>query len=243
MLRWDMQAMLTEYADQPYRAVAEARSIWIGELRSLDWLPWRVEYGNARNMDVYLRPTYKEHMSSLGSTNRYCLIEDDGHKVTPAEEIPGGDTVYAKSRSTLAYGVKTHIAHEPSTGNLSALKYNSPRLRASTREQHCVSLPDISVITATPSPPCAKMQRVSRKVEVAKAVQNRYMYKRNLYEECGWPKQFNGDEFEKRRCLLEEEHHDLIKRLGPQAMQISNTEQGSHLREWYKQKAGVHAAQ
>lgn len=125
-------------------------------------------------MNVYSRPAYKQHMSSLGSTNRYCLVEDDDQG-----------------------GLEQHI--EPSGEN------------------------------------------VTRKLEIAKAVQNRYIYKRNLYEDCGWPTDFDGEEFERRQAELDEEFYYLMGELGPRGMHIQDLEDGKRLREWYREKAGHNA--
>lgn len=85
---------------------------------------------------------------------------------------------------------------------------------------------------------CFKAERVNRRLEYAKAVQNVYLWKRNLYESCGWPNNFRGDEFEERRASLQSELFDLMEILGPQGMRVQNMEQGRYLREWYRQKAG-----
>ena len=181
MGRWDSQNHY-DYSDQPFRSPMESREILVGELRSLDWLPWRVSYGGVESMSIYSRPTYKQHMSSLGSTNRYSLIEAEDGSHKSSERTPGKQ----RPRSLMS-------------------------------------------------------DRVNQRLEVAKAVQNRFHYKRNLYKECGWADNFRGDEFEERRRLLEKEHYDLMLHLGRQAMRIQDIEQGGCLREWYREKAGVNA--
>lgn len=85
---------------------------------------------------------------------------------------------------------------------------------------------------------CFKAERVNRRLEHAKAVQNAYMWKRNLYESCGWPNNFRGDEFEERQASSQKELYDLMGILGPEGMRIQNMEEGRYLREWYRQKAG-----
>ncbi|KAL1301743.1 hypothetical protein AAFC00_005946 [Neodothiora populina] len=176
MVRWDPQAQFGDFSDQPHRSPGEVMRLLVGELRSLDWLPWRVEHGHVRSMNIYSRPTYKQHMSSLGSTNRYSAIEDDrGINNGPEEESEIDNTFY------------------------------------------------------------------SERVAAAKAAQNRYMYKRNLYEECGWPDNFRGEEFERRKEALETEWIDLVSGLGLQSMHCLTQKEGSKLRDWYKEKAGSRA--
>lgn len=156
-----------------------------GEIESLDWLPWRVEVPGVERMDIYNRPSMKQHMSSLGTNNRYSVIENDENESE----------------------------------------------RAPTRE----GFPKRNSL------PKSEDQRVAHKLEVARAVTNIYQYKRRLYQECGWPHAFRGDEFERRRQELEKEHYEMMERLGPGGLQIQNMEQGESLRQWYEEKAGEKA--
>ena len=187
MVRWDSQNSY-EYADQPYRPPHDGRDIMVGDIRSLDWLPWRFKYGHFHGINIYTRPSLKQHLSSRGATNRHSLIDGEGD-----EDL--------------------------------TMSHDSPREV------------EIDWTTMEDSRGLA-----NRKMEIARAVQDRYHYKRNLYQDCGWPNHFQGEEFEKRRLLLEKEHYDLIGILGPQAMRIQDMCEGRHLRAWYKQKAGANAA-
>lgn len=157
------------------RAPLNGLDVWRGELTSLDWVPWRVDHARSQHMNVYMRPHYKQHLSSLGGSNRYCVVEDneDG-EVSPDAATPVDGTI-------------------------------------------------------------------SRKLEIAKAVQNRYMYKRRLFEECGWPHAFRAEEFERRRLEIEKDFYDLISEVSPKGMCIQDLEAGRRLREWYKKQAGSYA--
>ncbi|KAF1352156.1 hypothetical protein BDV97DRAFT_140675 [Delphinella strobiligena] len=177
MIRWDSQAVFSDFSDQPGRSTVEAKSILLGEIRSLDSLPWRVKHPAAHRMNVYGRPSAKQHLSTLGSTNRYCVIEDEERSNRPSDS--DNELQRQKSRNEL----------------------------------------------------------VNRKLAIAKAVQDRYTFKRNLYEQCGWPDNFQGDEFERRCGIVEKEFFEMAKLLGPAGMQIQNIEEGRQLREWYRQKA------
>lgn len=216
----------------------------VKELRSLDWLPWRVECDGTHSMNIYSRPTYKQHMSCLGSTNRYSVIEDDSDpdQHTQHAEFPTGYGVdYVMREIDKSGGMTPALQHAIDAASATE-RCDAYGLRALAVE-HDVVIPELPRIQSRPLSLTSKDERVNRKMEIAKAVQNRYTYKRNLYEECGWADGvFDGDEFERRRRGLEREHLDLIGSLGPQAMRIQNLEEGRFLREWYRQRAGSNAA-
>lgn len=200
IVRWDSQSQFGEYSDQPMRPVGEALAIMVEELRSLDWLAWRVECGEVRCMNIHSRPTLKQHMSCLGATNRYSLVEEE-------------DKVPRQSEIGLDLCVK-----EVDRTDDGLLAVTDPSLAEGRR----------------------RSKRMSQRLEIVQAALNRYTYKRNLYEKCGWPADFKGDEFEARRHALEQEHHELMGLLGPQAMHIQDIEGGRELREWYRLKADLY---
>ena len=96
-------------------------------------------------------------------------------------------------------------------------------------------------IPEVPAPPPAPLAPLDSKLEVAKAVQNMFACKRQLFQDCGWGEEFRGDEFERRREELLTEYHSFFSLLGPRGQNIHDLEEGAWLRDWFRQKAGEKA--
>ncbi|KAI5272292.1 hypothetical protein E4T47_04470 [Aureobasidium subglaciale] len=117
---------------------------------------------------------------------------------------------------------------------LSMRNASAQQLRNTAIEYGC-EIPEV------PSPPPAPPLQLDPKVEVAKAVQNMFAVKRQLFRDCGWEERFNGDEFERKREDLLTEYHSFFSLLGPRGQDIHDAVEGAWLRDWFKQKAGERA--
>ncbi|KAI5204861.1 hypothetical protein E4T39_03340 [Aureobasidium subglaciale] len=117
---------------------------------------------------------------------------------------------------------------------LSMRNASAQQLRNTAIEYGC-EIPEV------PTPPPAPPLQLDPKVEMAKAVQNMFAVKRQLFRECGWEQTFNGDEFERRREDLLSEYHSFFWLLGPRGQDIHDAVEGAWLRDWFKQRAGERA--
>lgn len=116
-----------------------------------------------------------------------------------------------------------------------SMRHASAQQLRSTAIEYGVDIPEI------PAPPPPPPAQSDSKVEVAKAVQNIFACKRQLFQDCGWGEEFRGDEFERRRREFEEEFHSFFALLGPRGQNIHDAEEGAWLREWHRQRAGESA--
>ncbi|THZ72776.1 hypothetical protein D6C85_04489 [Aureobasidium pullulans] len=117
---------------------------------------------------------------------------------------------------------------------LSMRHASAQQLRETAIEYGC-PIPEV------PAPPPAPLAPLDSKLEVAKAVQNTFACKRQLFQDCGWGEEFRGDEFERRREELLTEYHSFFSLLGPRGQNIHDLEEGAWLRDWFRQKAGEKA--
>ncbi|CAD0106843.1 unnamed protein product [Aureobasidium uvarum] len=117
---------------------------------------------------------------------------------------------------------------------LSMRHASAQQLRNTAMEYGC-SIPEV------PAPPPAPPLELDAKVEVARAVQNMFTVKRQLFQECEWEERFDGDKFEARRDELLDEYHSFFMLLGPKGQNIHDPVEGAWLRDWFRQKAGEKA--
>ena len=113
---------------------------------------------------------------------------------------------------------------------LSMRHASAQQLRNTAIEYGC-AVPEV------PAPPPAPPIELNAKVEVARAVQNMFTVKRQLFKDCGWQDKFDGDEFERRRQQLLDEYHSFFMLLGPRGQNIHDPAEGAWLRNWFREKA------
>ncbi|GAB7349910.1 hypothetical protein MBLNU459_g0599t1 [Dothideomycetes sp. NU459] len=312
LYRWDSSSQFSEYWEHPSRPSSEGWRVLMNELNALDWIPWRIDHGNFPSMNIHVRPhMYRQHMSSLGTTNRYNCDEDERFEQPSSEYVVLKQVLDDRKHENRALEKALNAAKLNGTLNEATLRqcavdhgvHLSPTAldkaiaaHAAATASEMVSLPATvsppqefaiawvlqeidklggmtpglkrAILPRCPSdtpidaqslralavksglpvpelcelPPglriCFRPERVHRRIEYAKALQNVFLWKRNLYLSCGWADEFNGDEFEERRRQLQDELYDLVGVLGPQALRMQHMEEGRYLREWYRQKAG-----
>ena len=117
---------------------------------------------------------------------------------------------------------------------LSMRHASAQQLRNTAMEYGC-PIPEV------PAPPPAPPLEIDAKVEVARAVQNMFTVKRQLFKACGWQEKFDGDEFERRKQQLLHEYHSFFMLLGPRGQNIHDPDEGAWLRNWFREKAGESA--
>lgn len=117
---------------------------------------------------------------------------------------------------------------------LSMRHASAQQLRNTAMEYGC-PIPEV------PAPPPAPPLEVDTKVEVAKAVQNMFTVKRQMFKECGWEERFDYEMFEARRDDLLNEYHAFFSLLGPRGQNVHDPVEGVWLRDWFRQKAGEKA--
>ncbi|KAG9640927.1 hypothetical protein KCU61_g5158, partial [Aureobasidium melanogenum] len=117
---------------------------------------------------------------------------------------------------------------------LSMRHASAQQLRNTAMEYGC-PIPEV------PAPPPAPPFEVDAKVEVAKAVQNMFTVKRQMFKECGWEERFDGEMFEAKRDELLKEYHAFFSLLGPRGQNVHDPVEGAWLRDWFRQKAGEKA--